>query len=333
MSNSVSSEYSSVFIGSGIDDASSLESASVAPPRRKGLTKSQAKFCLVTACALVGTLFLSNASRSNPYFSMRHELAANSLPSSKSRFHPVYIYSNRELADKEVPAYTDHNAYSQVLQDKIILALTKANDEKSQDKVAKQKFFVDLAANDAIALSNTLHLEQNNWEGVCIEGNPEYWYNLGRYRKCTAVGAFVGGKPSEDGKEVEIALKGVYGGIVAEGMDNAKEQSTVKRELVSIYTVFKETNVPSMIDYLSLDVEGAESLVMSDFPWEDYKMRFMTIERPKDDLRGMLQANGYVMVNKQLSQWGETLWAHEKSINLSQEEMLEIIAHPRYVTE
>jgi len=64
-----------------------------------------------------------------------------------------------------------------------------------------------------------------------------------------------------------------------DGMDNKpQEQSgilklkTVKRNLVSIHTVFRNTNVPSKIDYFSLDVEGAESIVVANFPWKSYSL-------------------------------------------------------------
>lgn len=267
---------------------------------------------------------------------VQNPIERKSMPNiSASVFRPIHVYSNRELANEEVPERSTVKRmntngrlpYSQAFQDKIILALTKANDEKSSTTVVnEQKFFVDLAANHALNLSNTLYLEQNDWNGVCIEGNPDYWYDLGRYRMCSIVGAFVGGKPSEDGKQVEVALRGVLGGIAAEGMDNAKQTNTVSRELVSINTVFQEMNVPSMIDYLSLDVEGAESLVMHDFPWDQYRFRFLTVERPKDDLKALFEANGYIMITR-ITSWGETLWAHKESINLSQDEMIEIITH------
>ena len=248
---------------------------------------------------------------------------------SESIFRPVYVYSNHNIADQEADPFRlagTMYAYSQVKQDQIILALTKANDEKS-NKVNSQKFFVDLAANDPIKWSNSIYLEKNGWDGVCIEGNPQYWYDHGRYRRCSIVGAFVGGPPEEDGQQVDIALGGIYGGIVAEGMDNDPEStgSTVKRELVSILTVFHEMNVPSVIDYFSLDVEGAESLVMANFPWDNFKFLFMTVERPKPDLKAAFEAHGYYMV-KELVDWGETLWAHKDSVDLTQEEMLEIIA-------
>jgi len=65
--------------------------------------------------------------------------------------------------------------YSQFNQDRMILELMKANAEKSKSSILgsdKNKFFVDLAACEAISISNTYLLEKNGWEGLCIEPNP-----------------------------------------------------------------------------------------------------------------------------------------------------------------
>ena len=123
---------------------------------------------------------------------------------------------------------------------------------------------------------------------------------------------------------MHYALKGVFGGVVGHDTDNHEENSAnfvqVKRNLVSILTVFNQTNVPHVIDYMSLDVEGAESIVMEHFPWSDYSFKFLTIERPKDDLKEKLKLNGYKMVLV-LTSYGETLWIHQPSVLLSLEEI------------
>jgi hypothetical protein len=160
-------------------------------------------------------------------------------------------------------------SYSQEKQDLIILALMEANDAKfAAVKNNGRHYFVDLAANDANQLSiSYLLLEKNNWEGICLEPNPVYLYCLASYRKCTIIGAMVSGTPQEDGKEVDVVFRGVFGEIVGKEVDNKKAGANVeKRNLVSISTIFQVNHVPNIIDYFSLDVEGAESIVMEDFP-------------------------------------------------------------------
>jgi hypothetical protein len=79
--------------------------------------------------------------------------------------------------------------HSQARQDELVLALLR-------NKTGG--YFVDLAANDAVSLSNTYSLERYwGWKGVCIEPNPIYWHNLSAYRSCTKIAAVVGSKSME----------------------------------------------------------------------------------------------------------------------------------------
>ena len=171
-------------------------------------------------------------------------------------------------------------------------------------------FFVDLAANDAVWASNTFLLEQNfGWKGICIEANPIYWYRLS-FRNCHVVGGIVGGTNNQ---EVNVVLgeahHGPFGGIVGKDFDNKKINNPVKRYTVSLSTILDMFDAPKVIDYLSLDVEGAETYIMRDFPFDKYKFKCMSVERPKDELLALLENNGYKKVRD--FKRGDTLWAHE----------------------
>ncbi|CAB9500390.1 Inherit from NOG: Methyltransferase FkbM [Seminavis robusta] len=195
-------------------------------------------------------------------------------------------------------------SYGQVHQDEIIL-----------DLIGDAGYFIDLAANDALEFSNTLVLERHNgWHGLCIEPNPTYWYGLA-HRKCTVVGALMGGEQID---QVNVKFRGVFGGIVGK-MDgklaNRKKEPqapTEQRYTVPISKVLQRYQVPKTIDYLNLDIEGAEFLVMQHFPFDTYKVRVMTVERPNEQLHALLESKGYHHL-KDLTWWGETLWAHESS--------------------
>eukprot|EP00581_Thalassiosira_minuscula_P014384 CAMPEP_0183729176 /NCGR_PEP_ID=MMETSP0737-20130205/29877_1 /TAXON_ID=385413 /ORGANISM="Thalassiosira miniscula, Strain CCMP1093" /LENGTH=311 /DNA_ID=CAMNT_0025961307 /DNA_START=180 /DNA_END=1115 /DNA_ORIENTATION=+ len=239
---------------------------------------------------------------------------------SKSRgFRPVYVYSF------ENPP-TNYDSFSQARQDALIRTLTDTireglKETADAEELNRAPFFVDLAANDAVTFSNTLTLERHGWDGLCLEPNPQYWFKLAAFRKCTIVGTFVGGTQEEDGKEIDVYLptggRGVFGGIVADDMDNTGG-ANAKRNLVSLLTIFQETNVPKVIDYLSLDVEGAEFLVMSSFPWDQYRFKFMTIERPTEDMIKLLHRNGYKMVLI-IAEFGETVWINKELVVMPKE--------------
>ena len=232
-------------------------------------------------------------------------------------WHPIYVYYGKPEALKfsKSPMFQDSNGNegSQVKQDEILISLIKAHRQMIGNLIGNKNdkpYFVDLAANDASSLSNTYRLERNGWEGLCVEPNPVYWFRLA-HRKCAVAGAFVGGK--DDMEQVDVFLKSKeFGGIVGEKFDNnePKQSEKEKRFTISINTMFQQFDVPNTIDYLSLDVEGAEEFIMSDFPFHTYTIRFITIERPKLGLQALLKENKYHFV-MQLVSWGETLYVHE----------------------
>jgi FkbM family methyltransferase len=215
-------------------------------------------------------------------------------------WHSIEVfYGKTDHLERMLPH--DQQWFSQARQDEAIASLLHQK---------RNGYFVDLAANDATILSNTYSLERNlQWSGLCIEPNPLYWANL-TYRDCQVVAAIVGSQRME---EVFFRFNaGDHSGIAGEGFDNGKhlQRQSEPKYTVTLHEILKRFQAPQKIDYLSLDVEGAEEFILKNFPLNDYQISLMTVERPKDSLRALLQAHGFQFV-KRLSRWGETLWAHE----------------------
>lgn len=98
---------------------------------------------------------------------------------------------------------TSSKYHSQLGQDELIMRIL---DHK------KKGYFIDLAANDARNISNTLALEKElDWDGLCIEPNPMYWYGLS-FRKCKTVGALIG-KSNDEEVEVDFS-RAAFGGRI-----------------------------------------------------------------------------------------------------------------------
>lgn len=202
---------------------------------------------------------------------------------------PIYVYYGETNKLDE-----GHKFHSQVSQDRFIIRLLK---EK------RNGYFIDLAANEAMQFSNTFTLEKHyDWNGLCIEPNSSYWYDLA-LRKCQVVGSLVG---KNDDEEVSVRFNGVFGGITNKAEDGNPEYS--RRRTASLRSIFKKFHVPKKIDYLSLDVEGAEELIMTNFPFAEYQFDVLTIERVSAELAKFLKRNGYVLIHH--FRRFDSMWVH-----------------------
>ena len=113
-------------------------------------------------------------------------------------------------------------------------------------------------------------------------------------------------------ERVGFALRDEFGGIKGEQFDNRKKQHT-EYYTVPLEEILDRTNAPRKIDYMSLDVEGAEFYVMEKFPFDKYRISVLTIERPQQELQRHLIKNGYEMV-RIIARFGETLWIHRDAM-------------------
>lgn len=155
-------------------------------------------------------------------------------------------------------------------------------------------FFLDLAAGDGIYLSNTYVLEKKyGWNGICIEANGEFFFKLKNNRGCICENVCI------DGEEHTVKFtkqKELSGGIIDSDTDNKAEANYVLKKTTTLKEILQKHNAPKVIDYFSLDVEGAETRIMESFPFKDYVFSAMTIERPGKLLKSILKREGYVIV-------------------------------------
>ena len=233
----------------------------------------------------------------------------------------VYVGTKESKIEHMIDASTIPHEYfyttrwfSQLRQDEVVYQLLRSK---------RNGYFIDLAANDAIRISNTFALEHyHGWDGIAIEPNPIYWSGLA-YRNCTVVAAVIG---QQTGIEMKFKFPksskpAPQGGLVGPAFDNHDNNESSKnngedemRFTLALSDIFTKFNAPSVIDYISLDIEGAETFVMEAFPFDRYRINVLTIERADQRLCELLHQNEYIQM-KQLKKWGETLWLHSSIVH------------------
>jgi FkbM family methyltransferase len=157
-------------------------------------------------------------------------------------------------------------------------------------------FFLDSGASDGLSGSNTLTLEaEYGWTGICIEPNAQLHARLARNRACRCLDCCL---YDRDGEVEFFEAAGVYGGIVAEydpaHLEFARAFVTslpagappvVAKRTRTIGSVLRACRAPSVIDYWSLDTEGSELTILRTFPFDEYRVRFLTVEHNHTPLR------------------------------------------------
>lgn len=227
--------------------------------------------------------------------------------SNETRLQPVWQVIPTGQFDGDVPGHW----HSKDGQDQVIWSLLG---EK------RSGFFIDLAANHPTFISNTRAVERDyGWRGLCVEANPRYWSLLRAVRSCTLVGVAVAA--AEDVVTFVDLKKGGMGGISSlnRQVSKARREGLIQREFEARTVPFSKVlshvaGTPHHIDYLSLDVEGAEALVISTFPFHTHTVALITIEAdPKRAVKSSLRMKKTLMAHgyRRLC-WlgGDEVWAH-----------------------
>lgn len=153
--------------------------------------------------------------------------------------------------------------------------------------------YLDIGANDGKHGSNTATLEyEYNWSGICVEANPTLISSLIVNRpNSIVVHKAVWTSPGEVNIEVPHSFKGSeppdqLGRITGiernerafkKFFDKGYETFTVKSDTAT--NIVKESlGLPVVIDYMSLDTEGAELEVLQSIDFNLIDIKFMTVE-------------------------------------------------------
>mmetsp|Transcript_47075 Transcript_47075/g.114900 ORF Transcript_47075/g.114900 Transcript_47075/m.114900 type:complete len:362 (-) Transcript_47075:1738-2823(-) len=316
---SKSNNFSSIAVASPTAAAAAAANATV-PRGRGGEYHNGRSFIVVVVLVLVfclGLMIGSQWTMTNQYYDSTRNLEMSSSPtlsSSSKSWDPTtsedgWQTVNVYYGSSNLKEQASLSSQSQQQQQSIFVHSQARQDECVLSLLHNQTngYFIDLASNDATILSNTYSLERYfGWNGLCIEPNPTYWYNLTHYRpRCTIVSAVLG---TRTGQVMDFLYSGnEHGGIVGAMFDNTRKKDSVQEYTITLHDIFQKYDVPRVIDYMSLDVEGAEEFIMNDFDFDTYTFKILTIERPKDGLRQLLERHNYKQIQR-LSRWGETLW-------------------------
>ncbi len=175
-----------------------------------------------------------------------------------------------------------HCHYSQFGEDLIIKSITK-NKNKG--------FYVDVGAHHPFRYSNTRLLYKRGWRGINVEPN-HYTIKLFRIFRRRDINLEIG-VGSEDGvADYYYFSDPAYNTFSREQMEESLKNNKwlkLKKKvnlsistLKTILTKYLPAGVP--VDFLNVDVEGLDMVVLLSNDWEKFKPRIISVESPNFDL-------------------------------------------------
>jgi FkbM family methyltransferase len=175
-------------------------------------------------------------------------------------------------------------------------------------------FFVEFGATDGVLLSNSYLLEKEfGWSGLCAEPNPQMFAQLQRNRRCVVSDACIAGI---SGQQVDFVFAGAFGGMAKYcSVDQHGERRAVYAaagqvgvvSTISLDDFLRSHGAPHDIDYLSIDTEGSEFEILSNFPFERWNIELITVEHnhtpQKRAIFELLHRQGYRRIEREWEDW------------------------------
>jgi Methyltransferase FkbM domain len=159
-------------------------------------------------------------------------------------------------------------------------------------------YFLDVGSADGVQLSNSYALERRGWKGICVDPFPR---NMAT-RTCHVSRSVV---DSEAGRHVTFLQAGDMGGIGT--YLNATRSVVQKAPPVELVTttlaqILADAKAPPFIQFMSLDIEGAELAALQGFPFDTHSLGSVVVEHNFEEakraaIETLLAGHGLVRVH------------------------------------
>ena len=222
----------------------------------------------------------------------------NLIKNQSNDFDIKFIKTIESKNIEDVLKYFD-KSQSQIRQDLFVA---------SELNFKKDGFFVEFGAADGKYLSNTYFLEKElGWKGIIAEPSKSFHKKLFVNRKCSIskdcvwkysnslLSFYEAGTP-------ELSLLKEYH---AQDSYDRNYIGNYNVKSISLSDLLLEYNAPKKIDYISIDTEGSEFDILSNFNFQNYDIKIITCEHlfhlNRKLINELLINNGFIQKYKDLS--------------------------------
>ncbi|MFA5927639.1 MAG: FkbM family methyltransferase [Patescibacteria group bacterium] len=182
-------------------------------------------------------------------------------------------------------------------------------------KGRRNGYFVEAGASNGIGASNTYTLERYfGWSGICVEPNDYFFEQLRANRSCICENVCLS---DSSNPTLFMELSGAadpslpyYSGTKAcldkKKISHWRSGKEVLKPAVTLQELLDNQHAPRVIDYLCLDPEGSEYVILKNFDYERYVFRLISIEG--GSCGEILSSAGYIEVSNKYNRVAN--WEH-----------------------
>jgi len=167
----------------------------------------------------------------------------------------------------------------------------------------KKGFFVEIGAGNGVTGSNTMLFENFFcWTGLLVEPAKVFHTQLFANRSKAKISTnpiFDKSGIVIDFQETKIPTLSTFTEFLDKDKNskNRKIHNSYRLLTLSLNDLFSKFNVPKNIDFLSLDTEGTEFMILKSFNFENYRIKVICVEHNYTDNRNkiytLLTKNGF----------------------------------------
>lgn len=192
-------------------------------------------------------------------------------------------------------------------------------------------YFVEFGATNGVKNSNTWLLETKlGWKGILAEPNPFWHADLTANRTAEIEKKCVSSRSGDSvtfitTNDTDAELSGIANFADADHFAETRSRGDrIQLETISLDDLLDKYQAPVLIDYLSIDTEGSEFEILSNYSFR-HKFNTISVESNKKNgplIEELLLSKGYKRVFENLSQWDSWYIA----AGLRKDDRLDIVA-------
>jgi FkbM family methyltransferase len=210
------------------------------------------------------------------------------------------------------------------IKEKLCTSEIQSNSQLNQDlfvlilkNFKTNGIFVEFGICDGIFLSNSFILEKKyNWSGVVCEPLKSFQTKLSQNRNCFIDHRAVYSSSNLTVEFREISgneeLSGICSSFLEDNHEIIRNENYISYqvETISLTDLLDDYNIPVSIDFISIDTEGSEFDILSNFNFDKYDVDIFTVEHnyihsKREEIKNLMEKNHYTRILTDISQWDD----------------------------